>query len=92
MLLGSGAWSRRPPKLRPAAQPRSAATMPQGELGDRPASPLGSISRTTSIGVSEPYAADIRAGERVPHPRHWQTLAQLVGAAPKCAEQVNRNK
>jgi len=47
---------------------------------------------SAAIGVSEPYAADIRAGERVPHPRHWQTLAQLVGAAPKCAEQVNRNK
>jgi len=31
------------------------------------------------LGVSEPYAAFIRAGTRVPHPRHWQTLAQLVG-------------
>lgn len=33
----------------------------------------------SALGISEPYAAFIRAGTRVPHPRHWQTLAQLVG-------------
>jgi CRISPR-associated endonuclease Cas1 len=33
----------------------------------------------TTLGVSEPYAADIRAGRRHPHPRHWQALARLVG-------------
>lgn len=33
----------------------------------------------TSLGISEPYAADIRAGRRRPHPRHWQALAQMVG-------------
>jgi CRISPR-associated endonuclease Cas1 len=33
------------------------------------------------LGVSEPYAADIRAGRRHPHPRHWETLAQLVGVS-----------
>jgi hypothetical protein len=32
------------------------------------------------LGVSMPYAADIRAGRRRPHPRHWQTLAELVAA------------
>ncbi len=32
-----------------------------------------------TLGVSEPYAVDIRAGRRVPHPRHWQTLAGLAG-------------
>jgi len=32
-----------------------------------------------ALGVSEPYAADIRAGRRRPHPRHWQGLAELVG-------------
>jgi hypothetical protein len=32
-----------------------------------------------AIGVSMPYAADIRAGRRRPHPRHWQALAELVG-------------
>jgi CRISPR-associated endonuclease Cas1 len=33
----------------------------------------------TALGVSEPYATDIRSGKRKPHPRHWPTLAQLVG-------------
>ena len=32
-----------------------------------------------ALGVSEPYSSDIRAGRRVPHPRHWQALAELVG-------------
>jgi hypothetical protein len=30
------------------------------------------------LGISIPYAVDIRSGRRIPHPRHWQTLAQLV--------------
>jgi CRISPR-associated endonuclease Cas1 len=34
---------------------------------------------STALGVSEPYATEIRRGRRMPHPRHWQTLAQLVG-------------
>ncbi len=29
--------------------------------------------------VSKPYAAQVRAGRRQPHPRHWQALAELVG-------------
>jgi CRISPR-associated endonuclease Cas1 len=39
---------------------------------------------SSTLGISQPYATDIRAGRRVPHPRHWQSLAQLVGvlAAP----------
>ena len=32
----------------------------------------------SSIGVSKWYASKIRQGYR-PHPRHWQTLAELVG-------------
>ena len=35
------------------------------------------------LGVSEPYAADIRAGRRRPHPRHWQALAGLVGVSSR---------
>jgi hypothetical protein len=31
-----------------------------------------------ALGVCEAYAADIRAGRRVPHRRHWLALAQLV--------------
>jgi hypothetical protein len=30
-----------------------------------------------ALGVSEPYSSDIRTGKRIPHPRQWQTLAQL---------------
>jgi len=39
------------------------------------------LTISTALGISEPYATDIRAGKRRPHPRHWQTLAQLVGAS-----------
>jgi CRISPR-associated endonuclease Cas1 len=31
------------------------------------------------LGVSKSYATNIRSGKRMPHPRHWQTLAGLVG-------------
>jgi len=34
---------------------------------------------SSALGVSESYAADIRAGRRRPHPRHWRVLAKLVG-------------
>ena len=33
----------------------------------------------SALGASIPYASAIRAGRRVPHPRHWQALAQVVG-------------
>ncbi|MGA8222513.1 MAG: CRISPR-associated endonuclease Cas1 [Candidatus Acidiferrales bacterium] len=33
----------------------------------------------SALEISEPYAAFIRSGSRVPHQRHWLTLAQLVG-------------
>jgi CRISPR-associated endonuclease Cas1 len=32
-----------------------------------------------ALGVSIPYASNIRSGKRQPHPRHWQTIAGLVG-------------
>jgi len=32
----------------------------------------------SALGVSKPYATDIRAGHRIPHPRQWQKLASLV--------------
>lgn len=35
----------------------------------------------SALGISLPYAADIRAGRRCPHPRHWQTLAHIVGVS-----------
>lgn len=40
------------------------------------------ISRLSSaLGVSESYAADIRAGRHRPHPRHWRALAELGGVS-----------
>jgi CRISPR-associated endonuclease Cas1 len=36
----------------------------------------------SSIGVSIPYASDIRKGRRRPHQRHWRALARLVGISP----------
>jgi hypothetical protein len=35
----------------------------------------------SALGVSVTYAVAIRAGRRRPHPRHWETLAGLVGGA-----------
>ena len=32
-----------------------------------------------ALGISKVYATNIRTGKRLPHPRHWQRLAQLVG-------------
>ena len=29
----------------------------------------------SALGISIPYAVDVRKGRRVPHARHWQTLA-----------------
>jgi hypothetical protein len=31
--------------------------------------------------VSEPYASKVRKGQFVPHPMHWQALAELVGVS-----------
>jgi CRISPR-associated endonuclease Cas1 len=34
-----------------------------------------------TLGVSLPYASDIRAGRRRPHPRHWLRLARLAAVS-----------
>jgi CRISPR-associated endonuclease Cas1 len=39
--------------------------------------PASAIAR--ALGVSKAYAAQIRAGKRRPHPRHWVALTKLVG-------------
>ncbi len=36
---------------------------------------------TKALWVSLPYAVDIRHGKRIPHPRHWVKLAELVGVS-----------
>jgi CRISPR-associated endonuclease Cas1 len=33
----------------------------------------------SKLRISIPYAVQVRSGRRIPHPRHWETLAQLVG-------------
>jgi len=46
---------------------------------------LSNIPRSTisdALGVSKTYASEIRAGKSLPHPRHWQKLAKLVGTSP----------
>jgi hypothetical protein len=40
----------------------------------------------TALGVSEPYATDIRAGRRMPHPRHWLALERLVGVSANSSQ------
>jgi CRISPR-associated endonuclease Cas1 len=45
---------------------------------------LASVAKSrirAALGVSEPYSSDIQAGRRIPHPRHWQALAKLVGVS-----------
>ena len=42
---------------------------------------LADVKRTviaSTLGVSEMYATDIARGKRIPHPRHWVKLAELV--------------
>jgi len=39
------------------------------------------LALSSALDLSEPYAAEIRAGRQRPHPRHWLILAKLVGAA-----------
>ena len=36
---------------------------------------------STTLGVTWAYASNIRRGERLPHPRHWEKLAELVGVS-----------
>jgi hypothetical protein len=37
----------------------------------------------SALGVSVPYAVSIRHGNRTPHPRHWEKLAELAGISDK---------
>jgi CRISPR-associated endonuclease Cas1 len=36
---------------------------------------------SAKLGISIPYAVEVRSARRVPHKRHWQALAQLVGVS-----------
>jgi hypothetical protein len=35
----------------------------------------------SKLGISIPYAVEVRSARRVPHKRHWLALAQLVGVS-----------
>jgi CRISPR-associated endonuclease Cas1 len=37
-------------------------------------------SLMSALDISMPYAINVRKGRRIPHPRHWQTLAGLVSS------------
>jgi CRISPR-associated endonuclease Cas1 len=51
---------------------------------------LLSVSAVASaLGVSRPFASNVRAGRRCPHPRHWLRLAQLVGVRENPAVTLN---
>lgn len=80
--------------LRAQTQRRQAARLKAWDPSDKPdwlderaynekiqprlaALPVSAIC--SAVGISAPYATDIREGRRQPHPRHWQALAQLVG-------------
>ena len=39
-----------------------------------------------ALNVSEPYAARVRKGQHVPHPMHWEKLADLVGVSKQTSD------
>ncbi len=41
---------------------------------------------SSALRVTEPYAANIRAGRRRPHPRHWRALAKLANISEQGGE------
>jgi CRISPR-associated endonuclease Cas1 len=47
---------------------------------------------TKALGISGPYATDIRAGRRRPHARHWEKLARLVGVSLECQSRCSHNE
>ena len=42
---------------------------------------------STALGVCASYAAQIRSGKLLPHPRHWQALANLVQVSKGAADE-----
>ena len=85
--------SKKSQALRSATQSRQVAALKAWNPSDKPdwldeityreriLPRLKSVTVPTilkSLSVSEPYAANIRAGRYIPHARHWLTLAQLT--------------
>lgn len=86
--------SPRAQALRSATQQRQAAALKAWNPADKPdwldektyreriQPQLASVTVPmikSARNLSEPYAANIRAGRCTPHPRHWLPLADLVG-------------
>jgi hypothetical protein len=86
--------SAKAPALRSATQRRQAAALKAWSPADKPEwldekiyrekiqPRLTSVTVSailSALDVSEPYAANIRAGRCIPHPRHWFPLAKLTG-------------
>jgi hypothetical protein len=85
--------------LRSATQERQAAALKAWNPTDKPdwldektyrekiRPQLATVTVPTimrALDVSEPYAANIRAGRCIPHPRHWLALAKLRIALFEC--------
>jgi hypothetical protein len=47
---------------------------------------VSTLART--MNVTEPYAAEVRKGKHVPHPMHWERLAQLLGVRDECGQEA----
>jgi hypothetical protein len=46
----------------------------------------------SALGISIPYAVNVRKGRRVPHPRHWQALASLAGFSGDQTRTINKRQ
>ena len=91
------AHSKQAQQLRSESRRQHAAAQSEWRAQDRPAWLTDEFYRNSirprlrtvptskvasALGFSIGYALDIRRGRRVPHPRHWSTLAQLSGVTP----------
>jgi CRISPR-associated endonuclease Cas1 len=73
-------WSQ----IREWKQSSNPAGLNEGMYKDKILPQLAKCKNTEiarALGVSVQYAVWIRSGKRRPHPRHWNSLAQLVGVS-----------
>jgi hypothetical protein len=75
-----GATRREQLRLNAEWEAANTPTMTEAEYRSRVVPRLARMPAraiATALGVSQGYAARVRTGERVPHPRHWSTLADV---------------
>ena len=80
----AGTQRRHASALRAWTEADQPAWLTETAYAERILPALGTITITTlmsALGVSKPYAINVRAGRRRPHPRHWLTLATLTGVS-----------